>query len=301
MNHLVIPEKKIEREYPSAWEEIDYQSAGQIGEIMHLCFTGKLDFDMARKFAVDVFLDRLNEKEKPEFCENSVDYWANEVLLADSVDFLFHNIEDKDGVKNVSINPKFCTNLVPYVKVGLQWFVGPKDLLSDLTIYEFKEASWRVGKYAETRDDQYLNEIFAVLYHRGGFIWGKKANFPRSSFEANKNGEREYTRSLLASVHVPLGVKFMIYLYFVGCMNWLREEAIEIDGNEIRFECLFPKPVEKTSGDEATGDNTGMAGILFQMAESGVFGNMEQTSRVSMWDVFLRLYQIHHQIKNIKK
>lgn len=108
--------------------------------------------------------------------------------------------------------------------------------------------------------------------------------------------EHNYRIALQVASHVPIGLKFMIYLFFIGRMNWLRDEPIEI-----RFGCLFPKSRDKTEGDSDQADDTGMAGILFQMAESGVFGNMEQTSKVSMWNVFLRLYQIHNQIKNTKR
>jgi hypothetical protein len=300
MNELLIPEKKIKVNYPSSWDEIKGENVCRIGEIMHDCYMGKIDYDMARKLAADEFLNRVNSDNKPALDEGSVDFWSTESLLADSVDFLFNREEMKDGNENVSINPKFCTQLVPWVKVGLRWYIGPKDLLSDLTIFEFKEASWRIGKYSETRDDQYLNEIFAVLYQRGGLIRKRKVRTTESRLIAAVHMEQNYNRSLKAATQVPIGLKFMIYLLFIGCMNWLREEAVEIDGNEIRFGCLFPKSRDKTEGDAVLENDTGMAGILFQMAESGVFGNMEQTSKVSMWDVFLRLLQIHNQIKKMK-
>ena len=303
MNELLIPEKKIKVSYPSSWDEIKAENVCRIGEIMYGCYTGKIDYDMARKLAADEFLNRVNSDNKPVLDEDSVDFWSTESLLADSVDFLFNHEETKDGDENVSINPKFCTQLVPWVKVGLRWYIGPKDLLSDLTIFEFKEASWRIGKYSETRDDQYLNEIFAVLYQPGGLIEKRKVRgalietHRRASVQQQ---ERNYNRSLKAAIQVPLGLKFMIYLFFIGCMNWLREEAVEIDGNEIRFGCLFPKASPISTKEGETENDTGMAGILFQMAESGVFGNMEQTSKVSMWDLFLRLLQIHNQIKKMR-
>ena len=300
MNELLIPEKKIKVNYPSSWDEIKEENVCRIGEIMHDCYMGKIDYDMARKLAADEFLNRVNSDNKPALDEESIDFWSTESLLADSVDFLFNREESKDGDENVSINPKFCTQLVPYVKVGLRWYIGPKDLLSDLTIFEFKEASWRIGKYSETRDDQYLNEIFAVLYQPGGLIGKRKVRTVESHLIASVHKERNYNRSLKGATQIPIGLKFMIYLFFIGCMNWLREEAVEIDGNEIRFGCLFPKSRDKTEGDAGQENDTGMAGILFQMAESGVFGNMEQTSKVSMWDVFLRLLQIHNQIKKMK-
>jgi hypothetical protein len=301
MNELYISARDITVSYPSGWDEIESKHACAIGEIMHRCYTGKIDYDLTRKLAVDVFLNRVNEAEKPVYSDETQNYWGNEAQLADSVKFLFNHEANKDANETVTINPKFCTQLVPLVKVGLRWFVGPSDLLSDLTIYEFKEASWRIGKYSETRDDNYLDQIFAVLYQRGGLIRKRKTRNAETHDRASANQERNYNRALKAAVHVPIGLKFMIYLFFIGCMNWLREEPIEIDGSEIRFGCLFPKSRDKTEGNNDQDNDTGMAGILFQMAESGVFGNMEQTSKVSMWDVFLRLYQIHNQIKNSKR
>ena len=301
MNELYISARDIDVSYPSHWDEIESKHACKIGEIMHQCYTGKIDYDLARKLAVDAFLNRVNGVEKPVYSIETENYWCNEALLADSVKFLFNHETNKDGNETVTINPKFTTQLAPFIKVGLYWYVGPSDLLSDLTIYEFKEASWRIGKYAETRDGNYLNQIFAVLYQRGGLIRKRKKRTVESHDRTSVNQERNYNRSLKAAVHVPIGLKFMIYLFFIGCMNWLREEPIEIDGSEIRFGCLFPKSQDKTDGNNDQTNDTGMAGILFQMAESGVFGNMEQTSKVSMWDVFLRLYQIHNQIKNSKR
>lgn len=301
MNELYISARDIDVSYPSGWDEIKSKHACAIGEIMHQCYTGKIDYDLARKLAVDTFLNRVNEDDKPVYSDETQNYWGNEAQLADSVKFLFNHETNKDGNETVIINPKFTTQLVPYIKVGLHWYMGPSDLLSDLTIYEFKEASWRIGKYSETRDDNYLNQIFAVLYQRGGLFRKRKKRAIETHDRASVNQERNYNRSLKAAVHVPIGLKFMIYLFFIGCMNWLREEPIEIDGSEIRFGCLFPKSRDKSDGNNDQANDTGMAGILFQMAESGVFGNMEQTTKVSMWDVFLRLLQIHNQILNSKR
>jgi hypothetical protein len=282
MNHLSIPDKKIEVDYPSFYDEISQDKAARIGEIMYLSFRGEIDIDMARKLAVDCLLNRVNGKRKPMTGDEANLYWGIESLLADSVNWLFRIDKNKDGTEAMSINPKFCKQLIPAVRIRWRLYRGPKDLLSDFTIYQFKEASWRVGKYGETKDDQYLNEIFAVLYHT-------KKN----------NSEAKFQQRLKDAARVPAGVKFMAYLFIIGCLNWLKDEPVEIDGQEINFGCLFGKGVEK-DGLKDKGGDTGMAGILFQMAESGVFGNLEQTSKVAMWDVFLRLYQIHYQIKSMK-
>ena len=286
MNKLTIPERKIEVDYPSEWDEINTACAEKIGAIMYSAFMLKTDYDLARKMAVDVFINRVNSAKKPAYNEESANYWANELLLAESVNFLFNKTVNRDGTESIEINPKFCTNPIPIVKVGWRKFKGPRDLLSDLTIWQFKEASWRVGKYAQTKNQQYLDGAFSVLYLK-------------TDERDPEKGERRRQRIV---GKVSLGIKFMTYLFFLGCMNWIREESIEVDGQEICFGCLFPSAKQSTKEKEGVvDDKTGMAGILFQMAESGVFGNMEQTSRVNMWDVFLRLYQIHQQIKGQKQ
>lgn len=292
MNKLTIPALNIEKQYPSEWDEIPQRHATRIGEIMYRTFTRQIDYDMARKLAVDTLIERVNSPEKPNFNEDSVNYWANEAVLADSVKFLFNHELNRDKTENISINPKFCTQLIPEVKIGWRKYYGPKSLLEDLTIFGFKEASWRVGKYAETMEERYLDELFAVLYKKSRLFGGVKKS--QSVFGSG------FARTLEVAKRVPIGVKFMNYLFFLGCMNWIREENIEIDGQEICFGCLFPKG-SSGKGDKSRDDNTGFAGILFQMAESGVFGNMEQVSNVSMWDIFLRLFQIHHQIKQLKQ
>jgi len=136
---------------------------------------------------------------------------------------LFNHETNKDGNETVTINPKFTTQPVPFVKVGFHWYVGPSDLLSDLTIYEFKEVSWRIRRYSETRDDNYLNQIFAVLYQRGGLFRKRRKRIVETHDGASVNLERNYNRTLKAAVHVPIGLKFMIYLFLIGCMNWLRD------------------------------------------------------------------------------
>src|SRR5659263_342873 len=102
MNELLIPEKKIKVNYPSSWDEIKEENVCRIGEIMHDCYMGKIDYDMARKLAADEFLNRVNSDNKPALDEESIDFWSTESLLADSVDFLFNREESKDGNENVS-------------------------------------------------------------------------------------------------------------------------------------------------------------------------------------------------------
>jgi hypothetical protein len=297
MNRLEIPAKGIDICYPSCYEELTSKQAAKVGEYLYMAYTGSIDYDMARKLTVDVLINRVNNLNKPKISEECMDYWANEGVLAESMNFLFEIRTEKDGKSVFSINPKCCKQLIPMVKIQEHTYYGPDDLMANITIMEYKEASWRVGKYVETRDDCWLDQICGILYAK--ITNGTNCNelhegsHPREDYSQERmmTGVKDFSS-------VAKGIKFMAFLFFSGCMNWIREEELEIDGHQIRFKCLFSGSADE--GNKSF-DDTGMAGVLFQMSESGVFGNMEQTSRVNVWDVFLRLYQIHMQTKSIKQ
>jgi hypothetical protein len=242
-----------------------------------------------------VLLNRANKRKKPVLSEESMIYWSNEVGLAESVNFLFEIVTNKENKTSFTINPKFSKQLIPTVKVGEIVYYGCEDLLADLTIMEYKEASWRVVKFAETRDEKWLDQICAILYAKN--TNGANCNeLHEGSHLREEFSQERLIRGAKDFSTQPRGIKLMAYLYFSGCINWIREEYLEIDGHQISFKCLF----DTGADGQKSFDDTGMAGVLFQMAESGVFGNMEQTSRINMWDVFLRLYQIHMQTKSMK-
>jgi hypothetical protein len=293
MNHLQIPEAGIDVFYPSEYEEMTSEQAIDIGKILFMTYTGICDYDMARKMAVDIFLNRVNGQNKPKLTDESLNYWANEGILADSVNFLFQITPEISGKTGFIINPKFCKQLIDTVKLNGKIYYGAKDLISDLTIMEYKEATWRVVKFSETKEEHWLNELCAVLYAlRSGE--GETARRAEYSNERMLSGAKDFEDA-------PVGLKFMTWLFFTGCLNWIREEAIEIDGTELDFGCLFRSDTGEHTNTARQFDDTGMTGVLFQMAESGVFGNMEQTCRINVWDIFLRLYQIHMQNKSLKR
>ncbi len=108
MNKLTIPERKIEVDYPSEWDEINAACAEKIGTIMYRAFMLEFDYDLARKMAVDVFINRVNSAKKPAYNEESANYWANEVVLADSVNFLFNKTVTGTDRNPSKLTPNFA-------------------------------------------------------------------------------------------------------------------------------------------------------------------------------------------------
>ena len=48
---------------------------------------------------------------------------------------------------------------------------------------------------------------------------------------------------------------------------------------------------EKDSEDVSDG-NVGLIGLLYSIAETGVFGTIEQTDNQNIWDIMVRVYQV---------
>lgn len=281
-------------EYPGSWEEMtDVDKTIGVCGVLFRCFVGEMSIELARKLIADVLLNRRNNWRKPEAGAVAWDYWANEARIAETVNFVFERKEVKrKGKKEIQfhINPSFFNQLIQKYK-GLN---GPVDLFGGLTFGEFKDANVAMLQFAEHKDVVYLDRLAAILYSpRQRFAWVRRV-FTGSFGRRAKYNQGRMERSLRIMEGAPVGFKFYCFLYFAGCMNFIRNEEIEIDGKRYYMGCLF----NGSGGDSK--DDTGLTGVLFSMAESGVFGNIEKTAGAALFDVLLRLYQVHKQVESIK-
>lgn len=288
MNTLEIPEKNIRVTYASSMEELKPHQALKASELLFLTFTGAIDVDVFKKLMGDYLLNRVNKTAKPEAGQKGWNYWCNEFRIAETMNFFFDIKKEKEDEQTVyEINPVFVKQLVPSIRVGNKKYRGCDDMMVNLSWNEYKDASVAVQQFARDREPERLAELAAALYRK------KKYCSP--------DGEREYTvrlRDKAAGEFMKkrdIGFLFYNFLFFTGCMNYLREQPVEIDGQEINFKSIFK------GGNNDSSDNIGLTGVLFSLAEGGVFGNAKETGEARFFDVLLRLYQINMQAKKLKK
>jgi hypothetical protein len=91
----------------------------------------------------------------------------------------------------------------------------------------------------------------------------------------------------------PAHIKYGIWLWFTACMEFLRTGKPVIDGIEIDLAILY-------KGDEGGSAGIGLTGILYSLAETGVFGGIRETGDSNLYDVLARLYQVKLQMDEIK-
>ena len=70
----------------------------------------------------------------------------------------------------------------------------------------------------------------------------------------------------------------------------------EVDGIELDLSKLYTKGSSDTSKTDV-----GMVGLLYSLAETAVFGSIEQTDNSNLWDIMIRLYQVVMQMQEIEE
>ena len=150
-----------------------------------------------------------------------------------------------------------CRNLLPFYK----GFKGPGDWLDGMTFGSFTKCAALIEQ-ARTAIDSDAADIYAEIARE---------------IYAIPEGER-----------VPQVLVWHAPALFVAVSRAIQSEPVDINGKPVDFGIIFrPAPV----ADRRPDDNTGWAGVAFEVAASGIFGNMRELENAPLWDVLLYLYK----------
>jgi len=219
----------------------------------------------------------------------NMEVWAD---LTDKINLLdsFFDIDETDPLNKVyHMHVKSGVNLLP------RWRnrKGPADMLSNITWGEFVtclNALKMINIAQEEEDVEEIEsntvEIFETLYKNPRPLkGGKKEKNPQPQKESKK-----YKKEV-----IPDTVLFHALTYFSYVYELITTVPIPINGEEIDFSIIW-----KGDGgdDEDKDDKSGWAGILFSIAETGIFGKTTDVNNSELYDVLLYLYR--QKIKEIK-
>lgn len=169
----------------------------------------------------------------------------------------------------------------PHIKTGrnllpsYKGWIGPEDMFNDITYGQFVQCLNLVRAMEVTRRDK-DNEQADYLMSEFGRILYKN--------EDPKAGE------------IPPLVCFHSYIFFCAVWELICTVPIPINGEEINFSILFQE-----QGEKRIDDKTGWIGISFEIASSGVFGNVKQINETPFWDILLYLYKCRFESLHNKK
>lgn len=266
-------------DFPTELEEFTPKQALKWIELLLKFESGEINHhDLKTELATYLVRRKFNKKEAQEA------FIATQIFrLTEHLDYLF---EEKEREDKIELHPATTIkNLLPRIK----WLYGPSEALQDLSFIEYIHAYQYYREFLVNQDESKLNELAAVLYRRKQFfVFGKRVKY---------NADKTERRSKRFSEMHPK-YKYAAFYFFKGCDNYLREAILNIGGNEIDLSILFSS-VEGDSKDE--GDGLGMLGVLFKLAETGVFGNVKETSEQNFWDIMLNLYKNRKDFLNAKR
>ena len=182
---------------PSQWNELTKQQLLFVSQL----FLAKFTIIEFRCRALFNFL-RLNAKLKRRIHPEDTYY------LCETLDFL---------TKEVTLTK----NLFPFFRQCLRKYYGTADAMLNCTFGEFTRANSLLDAFVRTKDQQYLDEIVAVLYRSRKWFW-----FIRRHFTDNQDPRKRFTTRTLKKRSLRFAkldpqVKYAVYLFFSGVLNAL--------------------------------------------------------------------------------
>jgi len=202
--------------------------------------------------------------------------------LCDQLSFIDESTEENilDVTNFVFEKNTLTKNLFPKLrgKFFTSW-VGPRDRLADLSIYEFSFAFDCYLKYSKTNDEKQLNNLVAILYREGT---------SRDEFLKSGNTKVPFILNLVeqrAKQITKLDDKYKqaVYLFFSGCLDALATQ----------YPLIF-----KSSGS----NNTNATFIDTIIGMSGdKFGSFDETKEQNIYIVFKELTELIVQSEKMNK
>jgi hypothetical protein len=232
----------------------------------------------------------MKQRQKLE-CDTAI------VRLSELMDCFIEEYQ-KQGKPIKAFKLKSTRNFLPMI----MGYYGPGDCFSNLTYCEYRTAREHFRAFSESAREEDLNLLVAVLYRPPVSLlavrrmlrsWDGENRVPFSS----KYNPLMLKRRAGRLAQVPYPWRYAVFLYFASCEDYLKTGKPVIDGVELDFSQLYS---EKQEG-ETNKANVGMVGLLFSLAETGVFGTIEQTDNTNLWDIMVRVYQVVMQMREVEE
>lgn len=187
-----------------------------------------------------------------------------------------------------------CTvNLLP----KWRYLQGPASHGADLTFGEFRQAAVMVNKYNAEHNPMDLRALCAILYRKP---FEDKGCVLREPFRPQYMG-----RYMGLVREMPEWVQWGIYAWFAYFCEYLFTGVFIIDGLELCFAPVFGRRDNDEDAAPSGVQSLGMNSVLYSVAESGIFGNVDATDDTLLLRVMMKLLddkqRADEMMKNLKK
>lgn len=266
---------------PENIAECDRRQYLDMAKLIFMFQTDEISYEQFRILTLYSLMNmHYQESELPNMQEEK---WQEIYIKSEIVDSFF--TEDEDGVKHLVQD--YIHNAVKTVKYKVLSFQGPKDGFENMTWKQFIDGIGELQSFKQEQKPESLLKIFAMFY-------------------LNKNeryGKIDLDKRMAYFKDLDIRYVYGFFLLFNSFWKFLLSDAvIKVDGREINLSILFAKD-EKDQESEAAASvdlpELGLRSTAFQLAESGVFGTMDELEQTNAWDVLLRIYDM--MVRNKKR
>ncbi len=183
-----------------------------------------------------------------------------DVNILDTTSFLFEKLD-------------LTKNLLPSVSIGpFKKLYGPGDRLKNISIDELSFAFHFYGMYNKTKDNKYLNLLFAVLYRpydKTGIVRGdSREPFNNHLIEDNEKRTKKVSQAY----------KQATLIFFMGCIEYM----------EKKFPHVFKRADE---AELKKPGNSSLMNVIISVS-GGKFGEFDKTKSQNAYVVLTELNSI---------
>lgn len=221
-----------------------------------------------------------------EYYENPSEIAQQEKMQSVAIhSVLLDSFFTKGEDKNLHVIQDYIHNPVKTVKYKAMTFIGPKDSFDGMTYGQMEDGLGELANFTKTGDFECLLKLFAIFYLRPGERYSKI----------------DLDKRIVYFKYLDVRYVYGFYLLFVSFFNYLTKQCqVLVDGKEIDLTILF-QTNESDSSEKITLDyeSIGLRSTTFQLAESGVFGTLQELRENDAFMALIRMYDL--TIRNMKE
>jgi hypothetical protein len=290
MHILEILETGEKLEFPGKVAELNSAQYEAFCKLFVMHQDGTLNQDQFIVELVYLTLEIPKQKKLKHSMNEEYQLLQNVAALSETL-LSFWQVVERDDKQILAIDWYHEDQKLPIIKWKELELHGPKALGEDLTYGEYVNAHEAFKMYLQNPLPVLLDKLVATLWRplqpAGFFLHPKRMSLQDVDMEMH----------LKEVTDLPYHLKYASFIWWSCFEEFIPSAVLPTDAGEVSISKLFEKSPEH-KGEPSL---TGVRGVLYELAESHVFGTTKEVEGEYFWHVMLRLYQLREQAEEKRR
>ncbi|MEI6865784.1 hypothetical protein [Flavicella sp.] len=283
--HIVeIPEADIKVYFPEHLGECSKEQYINMCRLLFKNMTDEISYEELKTHAVYYLMNMKRVDGGVIEIENKK--LENVLLLSELAEGFFEKVPEENQKK---IKLYFINNPI-YKITAFRDYYGPSDEFNNVKFGEYVDALGYYADFNQTKELHYLKMLTATFYREKKPFYKRFGKSYMTDSRINYSSERS-SMICYKLRFLNVGVFYGFYLLFASFQKYLTTAKLYVQGVEIDVSVLY-KDFGLGSNFKSSLPGIGIRSIQYTLAESGIFGSLEDLRQIPLWEVFIRLYDI---------